>query len=47
VRRFPYVLSRLAEGSVSLTSVRLLYKHLTLENHRELVDTCQRIAART
>jgi hypothetical protein len=27
VRRFPYVLSRLTEGSVNLTTVRLLYKH--------------------
>jgi 5-methylcytosine-specific restriction endonuclease McrA len=38
VRRFPYVLSRLADGAVNLTTVRLLFKHLTPENHRELVD---------
>jgi hypothetical protein len=38
VRRFPYVLTRLATGSVNLTTVRLLFKHLTLENHRELID---------
>jgi hypothetical protein len=38
VRLFPYVLSRLTEGSVNLTTVRLLFKHLTPQNHRELVD---------
>jgi hypothetical protein len=46
VRRFPYVLSRLAGGSVNLTTVRLLYKHLTLENHRELLDTADGMSRR-
>src|SRR5688572_25987567 len=41
VRRFPYVLSRLADGSINLTTVRILFKHLTLENHRELVDAAE------
>jgi hypothetical protein len=38
VRRFPYILTRLAERSLNLTTVRLLFKHLTPENHQELVD---------
>jgi hypothetical protein len=38
VRRFPYILSRLSDGSINLTTVRLLFKHLTSENHRDLVD---------
>src|SRR5262249_25487370 len=32
-RRFPVILEMLAEGTVSLTSVRLLAPHLTPENH--------------
>jgi hypothetical protein len=39
VRRFPIVLDRLIHGSINLTTVRLLYKHLTTENYRELLDT--------
>src|SRR5687767_5379898 len=27
VRRFPYVFSRLADGSINLTTVRILFKH--------------------
>jgi hypothetical protein len=38
VRKFPAILDRLAEGSINLTTIRLLFKHLTPENHRELVD---------
>jgi hypothetical protein len=38
VRKFPLVLERLADGSINLTTVRILYKHLTPENHRELID---------
>jgi hypothetical protein len=34
VRRFPTILEMLAEGSLNLTSVRLLAPHLTAENHR-------------
>jgi hypothetical protein len=37
-RRFPIIIDRLAEGSLNLTSVRLLAPHLTLENHRQLLD---------
>jgi hypothetical protein len=33
VRRFPRILDLLASGALSLTSVRLLRKHLTAENH--------------
>src|SRR6266850_293346 len=32
-RRFPLILELLASGSLTLTSVRLLGKHLTAENH--------------
>lgn len=38
VGRFPVALDRLAEGSVNLTTIRLLEKHLTAENHLELLD---------
>jgi hypothetical protein len=38
VRRFPVVLERLADGSVNLTTIRLLFKHLTPENHRDLLE---------
>jgi hypothetical protein len=37
-RRYPLVLERLAEGAVTLTTVALLAPHLTLENHRELLE---------
>ncbi len=36
-RRFPVILERLAEGSVTLTTVGLLASHLTPENHRDLL----------
>jgi hypothetical protein len=32
-RRFPVLLESLASGAMSLTSVRLLHKHMTAENH--------------
>ena len=32
--RFPAILESLASGAMSLTSVRLLHQHLTLENHQ-------------
>ncbi|MGH9888027.1 MAG: HNH endonuclease [bacterium] len=38
VRRFPLVLDRLADGAVNLTTIRLLHKHLTPANHRDLLD---------
>src|SRR5260221_3570175 len=36
-RRFPLILDLLASGSLTLTSVRLLGKHLTEENHRSVL----------
>src|SRR5205814_1566710 len=49
-RRFPPVLDLLASGSVTLTSVRLLAAHLTVENHeavlaRAVGRTCHQIEA--
>jgi len=38
VGRFPVILERLEDGSVNLTTVGLLAPHLTVENHRELLD---------
>ena len=38
VRRFPMVLDLLADGSVNLTTIRLLGPHLTKENHRSLLE---------
>jgi hypothetical protein len=38
-RRFPVLLDLLAAGSVNLTTVRLLAPHLTLENHREVLES--------
>ncbi len=37
-RRFPVILERLADGSVTLTTVGLLAPHLTPENHRDLLE---------
>ncbi len=37
-RRFPVILERLAEGSVTLTTVGLLASHLTPETHRDLLE---------
>jgi 5-methylcytosine-specific restriction endonuclease McrA len=36
-RRFPVILERLADGSLNLTTVALLGKHLTAVNHREVL----------
>jgi hypothetical protein len=36
-RRFPVILDLLASGSVSLTTVRILRKHLTPENHEAVL----------
>lgn len=41
-RRFPVILERLAEGALNLTTVRLLARHLTNENHGELLDAATR-----
>src|SRR6266849_6558266 len=36
-RRFPLILELLASGSLTLTSVRLLGRHLTVENHQSVL----------
>jgi hypothetical protein len=36
-RRFPEILDLLASGAMTLTSVRMLAKHLTAENHRQVL----------
>jgi hypothetical protein len=36
-RKFPIILDRFADGSVTLTAVRLLAPHLTVENHAVLL----------
>jgi 5-methylcytosine-specific restriction endonuclease McrA len=36
-RRFPAILDRLASGALSLTTVRLLRRHLTPENHESVL----------
>jgi hypothetical protein len=36
-RRFPVILDRLASGELSLTTVRMLRPHLTLENHEAVL----------
>ncbi len=45
-RRFPIILERLAEGSVTLTTVGLLAAHLTPENHRDLLDMARHTSKR-
>ena len=40
-RRFPLILDRLADGSVSLTAVKLLGPHLTPENHQEVLEAAR------
>jgi hypothetical protein len=41
-RRFPSILSRLAHGDVTLTTVTLLAAHLTVESHEALLDDSER-----
>src|SRR2546427_4460808 len=36
-RRFPVILELLASGSLTLTSVRLLGRHLTADNHQSVL----------
>jgi len=38
-RRFPVILEMLAAGSVNLTTVRLLVSHLTVANHRAVLES--------
>jgi len=41
-RRFPVILDMLASGEMTLTSVRLLGRHLTPENHRSVLENAKR-----
>ena len=41
-KRFPVILARLADATLSLTSVRLLAPHLTDENHEQLLAAASR-----
>lgn len=40
-RRFPVILELLEEGSINLTTVKLLARHLTPENHREVLESAR------
>jgi hypothetical protein len=40
-RRFPVILDQLAGGDITVTAIGLLAPHLTLENHRELLDAAR------
>ncbi len=46
VRRFPVLLDRLADGSLSLTTARVLSPALTEENHRELIGAASGLRKR-
>jgi hypothetical protein len=45
-RRFPAILERLADGSLNVTTVRLLAPHLTGDNHEELLGAAARRSKR-
>jgi len=40
-RRFPVILDRLTEGAVNLTTVKLLAKHLTADNHLAVLESAR------
>ena len=40
-RRFPVILDMLTDGSVNLTTVRLLASHLTPANHRDVLESAR------
>jgi hypothetical protein len=40
-RRFPLVLEMLVEGALNITTVRLLARHLTAENHRSVLEAAR------
>src|SRR5687767_7443295 len=46
VRKFPVILDLLTDGSVNLTTIRLLAPHLTMENHRTLLDEAKGMTRR-
>ena len=41
-RRFPGILDLLADGSVTLTAVRMIARHLTPENHADVLAAARR-----
>jgi hypothetical protein len=43
-RRFPMILDRLAAGTLSLTAIRLLYPHLTAENHEAVLARTENLS---
>ena len=45
-RRFPLILEGLSDGSLNLTTIRLLGRHLTAENHRSVLDQARRRSKR-
>ena len=45
-RQFPSVLDRLADGSLNLSTLRLLTPHLTPENHQSVLDQAARKSKR-
>jgi hypothetical protein len=46
VRKFPVILDLLTDGSVNLTTIRLLAPHLTAENHRGLLEEAKGMTRR-
>jgi hypothetical protein len=40
-RRFPVILDRLAEGALTLTTVKVLARHLTEDNHVEVLESAR------
>ena len=40
-RRFPVILALLAEGAINLTTVRLLGRHLTADNHVQVLESAR------
>src|SRR6186713_2138330 len=40
-RRFPAILERLSSGELTLTAVGLLASHLTIDNHRQLLESAR------
>src|SRR5262245_53288683 len=45
-RRFPLILEGLADGSLSMTTIRLLGRHLTADNHLAVLEKARRRSKR-
>jgi hypothetical protein len=45
-RRFPVILDHLGSGALSVTAVKLVAPHLTLENHETVLDRAKRLTVR-